>query len=170
MSDTVIWNKSRCCFEFVNWVEEEEEQVRLAVATVLYTGLRFSALALSQAAFQKSQAKQRKKTGGSTKDDKKGAGGGAADGIAALTAHPAFQKYKDCSIADKVTQLLRIAYFQNLEQSVKDLTKKRVDNLLAVLRKGDLLKDLKTTDQVFERLISISNPIEFEKEEHRKKA
>ena len=43
-----------------------------------------------------------------------------------------------------------------------ELTKKRVAKIIEVLRHPDGLNDKVTIEQVFETLIQISNPIEFE--------
>lgn len=60
--------------------------------------------------------------------------------------------------------MLRITYFQNMEQSVMDLTKKRVAALLEVLKDPVALSEITTTEQVFDRLVQISNPNDFEGE------
>lgn len=60
--------------------------------------------------------------------------------------------------------MLRITYLQNLEHSILELTKKRVASLRDILGETEALNELKTTEEVFEKLIQLSNPIEFEGE------
>lgn len=60
--------------------------------------------------------------------------------------------------------MLRLKYFQSLEQTILELTKKKVAGLVAILSQPPVLQELTTFEAVFEKLVLISNPIEFEGE------
>lgn len=76
-----------------------------------------------------------------------GSGKGAQNTeIEALAKHSSMEKFNGCSTANKITQLLRLKYFQNLESTILELTKKRVTGLIAVLCQPETLRELVTTD------------------------